>query len=341
MRVARALVDAVERAGVPRIEILRAAKLEAEQLDAAEVRLPRGEIYRICEVAIDLTGDPAFALHWAERLTASTFVPISYLIAHSASLGQGFTALSRFDRLLSDEPGYELVEQDGKVSVRCRNVAGESLRIQRFVAEMVVASFFRIVRQFNADARPERVSFKYAAPDYHDEYARVFDHAARFDQPFTGIVYDRALLNTASPRRDAGIHDALWALAEQRMSHLTQHAPYALRVRELLVQRGWPERIDMQSVACTLGLSVRSLRRRLASEGKSYNQIEKDALAIVAKHLLRDKQRTIQETAHEMGFSDTTTFHRAFKHWTGATPSAYQANSAAAASAASKKPRDA
>jgi AraC-like DNA-binding protein len=80
----------------------------------------------------------------------------------------------------------------------------------------------------------------------------------------------------------------------------------------------------MSRVARTLGLSRRSLRRRLVSEGSSYKTIVKEALAIVAKHYLREKRLTIQETAYEMGFADTSTFHRAFKRWTGRTPSAYR-----------------
>jgi AraC-like DNA-binding protein len=324
MRVVRALVAAVEQAGVARVELLRAAGMGAEQLDAAEARLPRAEVYRICELALDLTGDPALGLHWAERLTRGTFVPISYLIAHSASLRQGFESLSKFVGLLSDEPPYELLEQAGKVTVRFRHAPDESLRIQRFSAEMLVLGVFQVIRSFNAHARPERVSFEYPAPAYHHEYTRIFDHTEHFEQPFTGIVLDAALLNAASPHKDEEMHEALQALAQRRMSRLTQRVPYALRVQELLVQRGWPERIDMQIVARTLGLSVRSLRRRLASEGKSYHDVENEAFAIVAKHLLRDKQRTIQEAAYEMGFSDTTTFHRAFKRSTGTTPSKYQ-----------------
>jgi AraC-like DNA-binding protein len=137
-------------------------------------------------------------------------------------------------------------------------------------------------------------------------------------------VFDRALLDTASPHNDQDVHEALRAVAERRMSRLAEHAPYALRVRELLLQRGCRERIDMPTVACSLGLSERSLRRRLAAEGRSYSDVENAVFAIVAKHLLGDRQRTIQETAYEMGFSDTTAFHRAFKRWTGTTPSAYR-----------------
>lgn len=80
----------------------------------------------------------------------------------------------------------------------------------------------------------------------------------------------------------------------------------------------------MQSVARALELSVRSLRRRLAAEGKAYDDVLHEALAIVAKHFLRDPSRTIREIAYEMGFSDPSTFHRAFKRWTGTTPNAFR-----------------
>lgn len=317
------LAGAVERAGCSRVEFLRAAGIEAEQIDAAEVRLARSELARICEIAMELIGDPALGLHWAEKLAGMTFNPISCLMAHAASLRQALESLSRFQRLLSDEVSYEFHERADKATLRYVHVADESLRAQRFAAEMTVASFFRIIRA--RGARPEQVSFEYDAPAYHHEYTRIFEQV-RFEQSFTGFVFDRALLDAPSPHRDEDMHETLRMLAERRMSRLAHDAPYALRARELLVQLGRPARIDMATVARSLGLSVRSLRRQLASEGKSYNDVENDARADVAKHLLRDKQRTIQETAFEMGFSDTRAFHRAFKRWTGTTPNAYRQN---------------
>jgi AraC-like DNA-binding protein len=320
VRVVRALLNAVEQAGVPRAQLLCAAGFEAAHIADDEARIARREVYRLCELALELTADPALGLHWAERLTPNSFVPVSYLIAHSATLRQGFEALARFARLLSDEPGFALLDDTRRVTLRWLGADDASPRIQRFSAEMMMAGLCQMVRSFNTGARPERVSFEYAAPEYHQEYTRLFDGLECFERPFTEIVLDGALLDAASPHRDEDIHEALRVLAERRMSRLAQGVPYALRVRELLVQSEWRERTGMQLVARKLGLSVRSLRRRLASEGKSYNDVETDAFAIVAKQLLRDKQRTIQEAAYEMGFSDTTTFHRAFKRSTGTTP---------------------
>lgn len=324
LRVLQGLVTAVEQAGGPGAELLCAARLRPEQLDAAEGRISRFELYRLCELALDLTGDPAFGLHWAERLGENGFGLLSHLIAHSADLRRGFEALAHFSRLLCDEMSYQLIEIDERVVVRATRMAGESLRMQRFCSEVMAAGFFRLIRGFASHAAPERVSFAYAAPAYHAEYTRVFERPVLFGQPFTGIVFARSLLEARSPHNDADLHDALRALAQRRLLQFTQRAPYALRVREFLVRQGGAHCTDMRAAAHAVGLSVRSLRRRLTAEGKSYNDVANEAFVILAQHLLRDEKRTIQETAFALRFADSSTFHRAFRRWTGTTPSAYR-----------------
>ena len=321
--VVRALFNAVERSGVSRAELLQAAQLPPGGLEDADARVPSAKAYELCVLALDLTGDPAFGLHWAEGLSTSSLVPVSHLVAHSSSLRQAFDSLSKYHRLLSDYRHHELLEDDESVTVRCRHLPLPP-RMQRFASEMTVSFFFHLIRGFDLHARPHRVSFAYPAPSYRAEYARIFDGTEHFDQPFTGIVFDRALLDRQGPHFDDDVHQALEALAERRLLRITQRTPYSVRIRELLVREGAPQRSDMLTVARALGMSTRSLRRRLASEGKSFNEVQSEALASMAKHLLQARRLTIQETAYEMGFSDARAFHRAFKRWTGMTPNAFR-----------------
>ncbi len=323
LRVVRGLVEAVEQMGVSRDELLQSAQLEPAQLDYEEACVPRSVVYRLCERAVDLTGDPAFGLHWCERLCGTAFNPVSHLAAHAATLRQGFESLHRFHRLLNDQPSFRLSEGDDKVTVHCFNLSGASLRMQRVASEMLVLGIIRLIRSFCPQARVDEVSFDYPTPEYDNEYMRVLELVPRFAQPETLIVFDRALMNTASLHKDEDVHDALRVIAERRILRLIEHTPFTLRVRDLLVEQG-PTHPDMDRVARALGLSKRSLRRRLVSEGSSYKSIVKEALAIVAKRYLREKRLTIQETAYEMGFADSSTFHRAFKRWTGNTPGSYQ-----------------
>jgi AraC-like DNA-binding protein len=196
--------------------------------------------------------------------------------------------------------------------------------MQRFASEMLVVGLTRLISSFSPQARVDSVSFEYATPEYEQEYARVLEVTPTFGQPATSIVFDRALMNVVSLHRDEDVHEALRAVAERRIRRLTQDASFTSRLRDLLIEQGRTQQPDMDRVARTLGLSKRSLRRRLVAEGSSYKTVVKEALALVAKQYLRDKRLTIQETAYEMGFADTSTFHRAFKRWTGRTPSVYR-----------------
>lgn len=324
MRVVRALIAEAEAQGASREGLLRASGLSSDQLDADEARIPRSTSSRICESVMDVTGDPAFGLHWAERLTESSFPPITNLFIHSTSLREAFDALHRFSRLLSDEAKFEVVEEPGRVIVKRVDNLSDALSVRRFRAEMFTVGLLNQIRRVTPQALPSVVSFAYPAPAHRAEYARLFAGTERFDQPFTGLVFDGALLNGHSAHQDSEMQGALHSLAVRRLLRITRNTPYSHRVREALVREGWPHRMDMQSVARCLRISVRSLRRRLSDEGIAYGTLLNEALASIAVELLCDDGRTIQQVSEAMGFTDKSTFHRAFKRWTGRTPNEYR-----------------
>lgn len=323
-RVVSELVRAVERAGVPRSEFLRAASIAPEWLDSDDARLPRDDVFALCQVALDLTGDPALGLHWGEWQTVGTFSLISHLLAHASNLQQAFETLHRYGHLVSDQVSVELLENDDTAELRSIDASDQPLAIRRLTAEMMTVGFLTLIRHFaGPHAKAARVCFQYPAPDYRLEYARVFEGAERFDQPFTGLAFDRALLHAQSPQKDEGLYDTLSELAERRLLRLEGRAPYSVQVRQHLMQQPTPHRVAMRQVARRLGISVRSLHRRLVEEGQSYAALANEASAQLAKQLLMDQRHTIQETAHTMGFAKVSSFHRAFRRWTGTTPGAF------------------
>lgn len=322
--VVRGLLQVLEHEGVQRAAFLAAAGLTEDKLDAHEARVSRTEMFRLCGLALEWTQDPALGLHWAKALNDRMFVPITNLIINSASLGQGFEFLARFNRLLSDDPGYRVVEEGSHVIVQCTPAEGQPPHIQRFASEFMIGGFFRLLRSFGPDMRPALISFEHQAPSNLEEYLRFFGSATRFAQPSAGLVFDRSLLDVASPGKDDDVCEALRAVAERRLLRIGHQMPYADRVRDYLVRQGGWQASDMEHVARALETSVRSLRRRLSDEGKSYNSVLNEALGMVARGFLRDPRRTIQDVAYEMGFSDPSAFHRAFKRWTNTTPSAYR-----------------
>jgi AraC-like DNA-binding protein len=324
LRVVRGLAEAVECAGGSRNAFLASAKLDAAQLDSADACLSRSELYRLIELAMGAANDPALGLHWCERLPDSVFNPVTQLIRHAASLRQGLDTMLQFHGLLSEPPSYQVIETKDRVAVYCMDLSDEALPVQHFIGEMLVLGFVGLLRVFSPRAQLNWVGFKYPAPSYSEEYARTLGCPIHFEQPFTGIEFAASLLDLPSPYRDEDLHLALRRIAERRMIQVTHSLPMSWRVRAYLVEQGGKPQIDMPDVARALAMSTRSLRRRLNHEGVSFQDLAHEASASVAKQLLRDKGWSIQEAAYEMGFAHSTTFHRAFKRWTGTTPKEFR-----------------
>jgi len=313
MMVVRGLLHVAEQHGVSRAEL---PIVDTE----AHVSLP--QLFGIIERVLERSDDSALGLHWIGRLMEHSFGPVAHMLVYAGTLREAFALLAQFEPLIyQGDSAYSLVESTHTLSVRHVAWRGPSTRTQRFLAESTLTGFLKLVRVYFANVRPVRVRCAYPAPPYAAEYARVFGTTVEFEQPNNELEFERALLDAPSPHADSDMFHAQRVIAERRLVQVAHDAPYAVRVREQLVAR-FPTRITMGGIAQALGLSERSLRHQLAEEGTSYREVEHAALGMLARELLQNPQRTIQETAHEMGFSDATTFHRAVKRWTGQTPSA-------------------
>lgn len=146
----------------------------------------------------------------------------------------------------------------------------------------------------------------------------------------SSVNLSQALSSTARssirrrPTQDSELSVNLRTVAERRIARLNQLSQYSRRVTEFLVREPAPHRVPMGVVARALALSERSLHRRLADSGTSYSAIASEVAATIAKRLLVEQNLTIKQAAHQMGFSNASAFHRAFKRWTGRTPQSYR-----------------
>ena len=232
-------------------------------------------------------------------------------MGHASSLDQAIQSLFHFERLLSDQPVLQRLDAELNTVIRVLPLPRESSVVRRLWAGLFMTGLFRLARRFDLSA-PTQMNFDFPAPPYAAEYLRIFGPCVRFDEPHTDFVVDKEMLAVPAPNGDPELFRAMREIAERRITRLTNNLSYATRVRDFISKHGPPCGIEMKTVAAGLGLSVRSLRRRLAEEGHTYNAIAKKTLASIAKERLGCKRYTIQEVAYEMGFADATGFHHAF-----------------------------
>ncbi|MET0282827.1 MAG: AraC family transcriptional regulator [Polyangiales bacterium] len=310
-----ALVDLVQQRG-----IAPEALLQRDVSASERVSLP--EFQRLLERAITLTQQPALGLECGLRASEASFGLMSPLISHTTTLRHAIQLIVQFHPLLLDDVRIRLDEHLDEARVHCTfpRVHAPS---DRGMSEFVVAGLVRTLRSFGCGPEDLRaVCFEHARPAHHEAYRRAFGGAERFAQAFTGVEFARHLLDRPHIHRQPELERLLREQAERGLQSLSRPATCSERVRALVLRHHAD--MDMERAARELGLSVRSLRRRLQDEGTTFRALSQEVMRDSACTMLRNPELTLQAISHALGFADSVTFHHTFKRWTKLTPTEYR-----------------
>jgi AraC-like DNA-binding protein len=316
----RALVEVVQQRGIAPEALLGCAASSLID-DPTDKRVPIDEYQALLARAIQLTSEPALGLHCGLQASESSFGLMSPLVSYASSLRHALALVSQFRGLLSEEIRISLSERIGTAQLCCK----PHVAIGRSMVELIIAGLVRTLRAFGC-AGPEihAVCFEHTRPAYHHAYTVAFGGAERFAEPFTGIEFSSQALDRPHMHWQPELHALMRAQAERTLEQLSRPLTCAERVRALLVGRREQTAPDMEVVARELDLSIRSLRRRLEEEGTSYRALIQSWHYDSACSLLRNPDLTQQAVGHALGFADASSFHRAFRRWTGLTPAEYR-----------------
>ncbi len=189
----------------------------------------------------------------------------------------------------------------------------------QFFMEIKLTSFYNGFKHLlGADYEPEVINFSFAKPIYSHIFSRHFNCPVQFSMPNTEMVIASALMKKHLPlaNRFIAINAQNTLLESLPITGLTL---LPIRLRKLLLSSygAFP---SMETAAQTLGMSGRTLRRRLVEDGSSYQQVLNNVRTQLAKELLGDSKDSITDIALLLGFSDSSAFTKAFKKWTGLSP---------------------
>jgi AraC-like DNA-binding protein len=320
----RVLVDAVERAGVARDDLLQSANIDPARLVETSARFDLKEFATLQMRAMDLTRDEALGLHIIERFDDGAFDLISHLVVHAPTLREALALCLQFHPLVIDDALATLHETDSTAVLQC-HLPRTFERADRMFAEFSIAGLTRMLRFFGGGGvTPQAVSFEHARPVHHREYTRLLGHAVTFEQPATALVFDRAVLNRPQLHQHPELYGLLRSQAQHAVDRVAAELGPAEKLRQYLLARPPARLPGLSTAARDLGVSARSLGRRLAEDGTTYRSVVQAILEDSARLLLRDPKQTIQQTARALGFDNVGAFHRAFKRWTGLTPTQYR-----------------
>lgn len=232
--------------------------------------------------------------------------------------------VERYCRLWTDNLTYEIQDHDDGIDLVVHRF-GERRLGMRLSNEATLASATSLIRQTSSPRfRPRAVLLKHAAPESISAHERYFGCPVRFGSERDALSISNEVLARPNHLADDGISRFLISHLEAEIISLGTETPVeALVERE--ISRSLSEGIPkMGYVARRLAMSERTLHRRLSERGLSFKAMVEETRRHVAENLLRESRYSLTEVAFLTGFSEQSAFNRAFKRWTGHTPTAFR-----------------
>ncbi len=322
-KIWHAIVAAAAARGVEPARLLAAAGVDPEPLADPQYELPISLQQRLWHEAPRLSGDDAFGLHLASLLQPADFGGLGFAVRSSSTLGAAYARVARYLRLVHREAEVAVAVVGDRAHVR--HVSPASRPTPRHGAEFLIAVMAQIGRnEVGPGFRPLEARFRHTAPTGTEEHVRVFSCPVRFEQPHDELVLAREALELPFSRAEPALCEVLDRHLQELVARLPTSRTFLDDARAGLVAELRDGEPTVERLARRLRTSARSLQRRLQQEGSSLQALLAEVRSGLAIRYLTEERESIAEVAFLLGFSDVSTFHRAFKRWTGVTPAAYR-----------------
>jgi AraC-like DNA-binding protein len=299
----------------------RATDLTPEIVADNDARITPAQFCVAWAELVRLTNDPTIALRMAAAIPPGAFGIVEYLCRTAPTLEAALRQWVRYLNLLDDAVEIGLVVEGDAAYLR---VLAESEAPAPASHELCFALVHHHARTLSAEPfRPLAVDLAHPVPGGDTKnvkaYEAWFDAPVRFGAKETQLVIPKGALDAKLVTADATLFGILARAADELQSKTASDAVLTAQVKRALQKALRDGETEIEPVAKRLGLSARSLQRRLKDEGTSFQAVREDTRRDLARHYL-DLDLSISEISFLLGFSEPSAFFRAFKRWTGTTP---------------------
>jgi AraC-like DNA-binding protein len=233
--------------------------------------------------------------------------------------------LERYFNLLTDDGFFELRRSGGGVRIQLALLPVADHLAWRCAVEWSIGSLIASIRALTAEpVRPLLAEFQYDAPEHAACYREVLQCPVRFAARHNALVLNENDLERPIASADRSLRPLLQSRAEDRQLVQGQSATMTERVQVFLRARPAGQTPNVRETAKALGVSVRTMARRLESEGTSFRTLLDLYCRDVCCQMLSQPAYTIEEIALVTGYSEMSPFYRAFKRWTDKTPAQFR-----------------
>lgn len=322
------LADFMRTYDVAPAQLLAGTGIEERNLAEPAAEITDGQHVALMRNARRLSRDPALGLELGIHRHISTLDRFGFAMIYCETFREALQVGNEFQRVIGRFSGRQLflsTHEEGRTAAFRIEVAPELGDLAQFAVEEILGSILSNTRWVTGRDLPlKELCCAYPQPSHVASYRKYFPCPIRFDAPRNQICFDAAFLDTRLPL--ASSHAASMYRAHcQRLVGRDSASPEGLvaQIRARLLA-GADCALSLDACAEALSISARTLRRKLHEGGYSYQDIIDEVRASLARSYLESSRLTVEAIAERLGFSEPTSFSRAFRRWTGMSPRTFR-----------------
>ena len=316
------VIVAARRQGIETGTLMATASIPTSELDRE--RWPIDHITRLWRAAEHCSGDPGFGLKVGAGVSPASINAISFALQSAATLREAIGMVKKYQGLISDGGRFQMLAGESATWVVYHPCQGE-LAFSPYQIEAVLAAAITLAGWVTGDTlKAQRVQFSQAQLATDKEYQTVFACPVDFEQAFSGMLVDNAVLDRPLPQANPRLARVHQQFSADRLAELSLTTASVAGLRQWLQARVSPQLPRRAQAASALGISERTLARRLQKQGQTFNHVLDDVRRDMALQAVAKTNRTFADIAQALGFAESSTFYRAFQRWTGIPPARWR-----------------
>jgi AraC-like DNA-binding protein len=319
----QAALAGAENLGFNTRNMLKNAGISPDLLRIEMARVSSDQFSQLMQVLWNTLDDEFMGLG-PRRARSGTFATMCALVINSPNLEAVFRQAFQFSRLFEPMVTMELKAEEEHSQLILR-IEGDTHDPHFFLRESILVIWHRLGSWLiGQPIELEKAEFDYSRPFHGDEYRHIFRCPLVFDAKQTAITFSKRFLSAPVIRDQSEMRQFLKTSPADLLSRPDESNTFTGRIRTLIGRDFSKPMPDFEWIAAELHTSPQTLRRRLKQENTSFQEIKDLLRRDMAIYYLTSQELPINDIASKVGFTEPSTFHRAFKKWTGVTPGAYR-----------------
>lgn len=318
------IARAIDHSGLNSREIFKQAGLDPDKLNDPNARYSYENMKHLWLLVSEKTDDACFGIKVAQFWHPTSLHALGYAWMASTSLKEAIERLVRCLRVVNTAVDLVLEEKAESVLLKFPDTTEASFTDEAMDAALaVIVNMCRI--SSGEDFHPMRMSMMRKKPACDEKFVDFFRTEISYSADENSISFSRVDIEKKLPTANAELARVNDRIVADYLADLDKN-DISAQVRSKIIDQLPSGKVSQESIAKSLNKSLRSLQRKLTNENVTYKSLLESTRQQLGKQYVSNSKYSINEITYLLGFSEPSNFSRAFKRWTGKSPSSYRGN---------------